>query len=378
MPTAEGTTRRLVQLCVAYFLAYVVTGFSVKYFLGSPEQGFPGFKDMEFLVYGTASATLIPTLTSLWLRWYRMETQRMVSFLGLRFPVEYLYIIPSGICTAVVIPTTTLMYTLPISVMVAMIIMRGSVIVISRLVDAVQIRQGILTKKVYGEENIAVLFAVGAIGVHMVQVKEGAFDFLHNTAAMVILGSYIVAYLIRIYIMNYYRNTTGRGAKRENKAFFAVEQISMYVALMLAATLVFFSPTLFGWSAPQIELFRNAILTPRAGWPWASFWGASFGIVAFFSVFIFMFKGRTATFTGLVNRLTSLVAGTTVTLLFYALYGGKFPSMQDWISLGFILVSIAFLTKAETRRARELVAAREIAADPTTTASTPLRAVSAL
>ena len=100
--------------------------------------------------------------------------------------------------------------------------------------------------------------------------------------------------------------------------------------------------------------------------------------MAFFSVFIFMFKGRTATFTGLVNRLTSLVAGTTVTLLFYALYGGKFPSMQDWVSLGFILVSIAFLTKAETRRARELVAAREIAADPTTTASTPLRAVSAL
>lgn len=375
--TAEGSTKRLVQLCVAYFLAYVVTGFSVKYYLGSPEQGFPGYKDMEFLVYGTASATLIPTLTSLLLRWYRMETQRLVSFCGLRFPVEYLYIIPSGVCTAVVIPTTTLMYTLPISVMVAMIIMRGSVIVISRLVDAVQIRQGILTKRVYWEENVAVLFAVGAIGVHMVNVQTGAFDFLHNTAAMTILGSYIGAYLIRIYIMNYYKNTTGRGAKRENKAFFAVEQISMYVTLMIAAVLVFFSPTLFGWTAPQIELYRNAILTPREGWPWASFFGASFGVVAFFSVFIFMFKGRTATFTGLVNRLTSLIAGTTVTLLFYALYGGKFPSPQDWMSLGLILVAIAFLTKSETRRSRELIAAREIVVDPAPGA-TLLRAVSAL
>ena len=30
-----------------------------------------------------------------------------------RFPAELLVIVPSGICTAVVIPTTTLLYTLP-------------------------------------------------------------------------------------------------------------------------------------------------------------------------------------------------------------------------------------------------------------------------
>ena len=43
--------------------------------------------------------------------------------------------------------------------------------------------------------------------------------------------------------------------------------------------------------------------------------GIPYGAVAFFSVFIFMFQGRTATFAGLVNRLTSLIAGTTATLL---------------------------------------------------------------
>lgn len=360
----EGSTKRLIQLCVGYFLAYVVTGFSVKYYMGSAAQGFPGYKDMEFLVYGTAGATLVPTLVSLWLRWYRMETVRWVSFLGISFPVEYFFIIPSGICTAVIIPTTTLMYTLPISVMVAMILMRGSVIIISRVVDAIQIRQGILAKKVYAEENIAVFFAVCAVGVHMVQVKADSFDFLNNTAAMIILGSYILSYAIRIYIMNYYKNTTGKGAKRDNKAFFAVEQISMWIFLMATSVVIFFSPTLFGWQVPQIEMFRNAILVPRDGWPWASFWGTFFGIVAFFSVFIFMFKGRTATFTGLVNRLTSLVAGTTVTLLFYTLFGGKFPSQQDWLSLAFILVSVGFLTKAESHRTRELIAAHELVIEP--------------
>ena len=74
----------------------------------------------------------------------------------------------------------------------------------------------------------------------------------------------------------------------------------------------------------------------------------------FFSVFLFMFKGRTATFAGLVNRLTSLTAGTIATLLSAIFLGAKFPKLQDWISLGFILVAVWFLTIAERKRTAEL------------------------
>jgi len=77
-------------------------------------------------------------------------------------------------------------------------------------------------------------------------------------------------------------------------------------------------------------------------------------------VFIFMFKGRTATFTGLLNRLTSLVAGTTATVLGHWLFRSKLPSLQNWISLGFVLVAVIFLTFAERRRAMELRQAQEI------------------
>jgi hypothetical protein len=87
-----------------------------------------------------------------------------------------------------------------------------------------------------------------------------------------------------------------------------------------------------------------------------------------------MFKGRTATFAGLVNRLTSLVAGTAATLVSHWLFGGKFPKPQDWASLGFILVAVAFLTAAETKRARELAAAREIETGPLAAAPVPGRA----
>jgi hypothetical protein len=358
--TSEGSTGRLIQLCLGYFIFYVITGVSVKFFTGSVDLGFPGMKETEYLVYSTIGGSLICLAVVFALRWYRLASNRMIEFAGMRFPQEVLYIFPSGICTAIVIPTTTLMYTLPISVMVAMVIMRSSVIIISRVVDAVQIRKGILTKRVYREENIAVVFALCAAAVNIGWVGEGDFEFVHSTAAMTILGSYIVAYAIRIYIMNYYKNTRAKGVKLDNNGFFAIEQIFASLVMLAVGIVLFQSLNLFGTSNTQIALFHESLANPRPLWMLAIVVGFAYGLVAFFSVFIFMFKGRTATFAGLVNRLTSLVAGTTATLVSAIVFGGKFPKIQDWVSLVFILVAVGFLSLAERKRTAELASTREV------------------
>jgi hypothetical protein len=269
----------------------------------------------------------------------------VITWAGRRFPSEYLYIIPSGVCTAVVIPTTTLMYSLPISVMVAMVIMRGGVIVISRVVDAIQIRQGILSKRVYLEENLGVVFALGAVLVHLVFAKEGDFAFAKNPAAMTILGSYLTAYSFRIYIMNYYKNTRPKGVGHDNKGFYAVEQISAFTVLVIVVIVLLALPLSaddVAASASRLGLFQGAVFEPRPMWHWAILAGMAFGVVSFFSVFIFMYKGRTATFAGLVNRLTSLAAGTTATLLVAVFFGMKMPKPKDWASLGFIIVAVVY------------------------------------
>lgn len=350
----EGSSRQLIQFCIGYFVLYVITGISVKYFLGSPDLGFPGMLEINYLVYNTIGGNLLALVIVLLFRWYRIQTNSYINFLGKKVPSELLYIIPSGICTAVVIPTTTLMYTLPISVMVAMVIMRGSIIVISRAIDAIQIKQGILHKKVFWEENAAVLFAVIAVAANLVNLKPGSFDFVGSSAAMTILTSYLIAYSIRIYIMNYYKNTRGKGVKQDNKAFFAIEQIAATSVMLIGGIILFYSTDLFGWKLEQVVQFREAFTIPDSMWGWAMFSGLAFGLLAFFSVFIFMFKGRTATFAGLVNRLTSLIAGTAATLLFAVMFGGKYPLTEDWITLGFIFIAVAFLTKAEKKRAAEL------------------------
>jgi hypothetical protein len=350
----EGSTKQLIEFCAGYFFLYTITGITVKYFTGSAINGFPGMSDIQYLVYNTIGGNLIALVIVLSFKWYKIQTNNYITLMGFKVPSELYYIIPSGICTAIVIPTTTLMYTLPISVMVAMVIMRGSIIVISRIIDAIQIKQGILKKRVYWEENIAVLFAICAVVANLINLKPGSFDFVGSVAAMTILISYLTAYSIRIYIMNYYKNTRGKNVKQDNKGFFAIEQIAATITMIILAVLFFNSQRLFNWQAEQIIDFRQAFLMPHTFWQWAGISGFAFGLLAFFSVFIFMFKGRTATFAGLVNRLTSLIAGTAATLIFAVMFGGKYPGTEDWVTLGFILIAVAFLTKAEKKRALEL------------------------
>ncbi len=148
--------------------------------------------------------------------------------------------------------------------------------------------------------------------------------------------------------MYYYKNTLPKDAPLDNEGFFAIEQIASTVTMATVCAVLYFAPI----HLPQIDLLRGSINLPRPKFGWAILAGGAYGMVAFFSVFIFMFKGRTATFAGLVNRLTSLVAGTTATLLWWLFFGGEFPHLYDWISLGFILAAVALLSRAERRRAQ--------------------------
>ncbi len=355
--THEGTTERLLQYAFSYFGLYVITGYLAKYFAKTLGMG-----GNTYTVYNTIGGMLICNLVVIVWGWYRFQSTDRVDFLGMSMPREFFYIIPSGICTAVIIPTTTLMYVLPISVMVAMIIMRASVIIISRIIDTIQIKQGVLKKTVYWEENVAVVFALVAVSIKFIYVKPGDFDFLHNVAAMTILGAYLTAYSIRIYIFNYYKNTRKKDAVYDTKGFFAVEQIASTIAILIAGTILFYSVDLAAADPKGFNFqFKDCLVNVPALWKEGILSGLPFGFAAFFSVFLFMFKGRTATFAGLVNRVTSLVAGTVATLVVWWLIAGqKPPAMEDWFGLAAIFIAIYFMGMAERKRSCELAKTHEV------------------
>ncbi len=305
--------------------------------------------DAEYLVYSTISSSILCVGVILFLGWQK----RMRPFdWKLTMPI-----LLSGVCTAFIIPSTTLLYAQPISVMIAMVLMRAGVLIVSRLVDQILLWQKLSTRRVQWEENAAVLCALLAlslqsgIAVFLDASADKHFAFLDSPFVMGLLFFYLLSYFLRIYIMNYFKSVDPAGAKIDNRAYFGIEQLAASFTMILVTLgflLVFrFSPE---DSNPFFAKFSHALVSPHSYWFPAGLSGLFYGMVAFFSVFIFMIRGRTATFAGLANRLTSLIAGTTATLFSCVLFSTPWPSWIDWASFGFILFAVFLLARAEKKQ----------------------------
>lgn len=308
--------------------------------------------DVEYLVYSTIASSLFCVAIVLVLGWLkRANWSEHRRELGV--------IIVSGVCTAFIIPATTLLFAMPISVMVAMVIMRAGVLIVSRAVDAILIWQGHLKKKVAWEENAAVVMALTALSLKpIIALTLGSgnvskhFEFLSSPFVLSILGIYLLSYFLRLYIMNYFKNQAGHTAAIDNRAFFSAEQISASLTMAIVGLIVYYAST----DSDAKSFLGKYVLSftqPHIAWKSASFSGLAYGMVAFFSVFIFMLRGRTATFAGLANRLTSLIAGTTATLVSWAFFQGEFPGRSDWASLAMIFGAVALLYKSEMKARQE-------------------------
>src|SRR5439155_1710785 len=176
----SGTTAQLVQLCLGYFVTYLLTGILVKYFtvVRSPKMS-----EMGYIFNNTLGGSAFPLLVVLLLP--------VVGFVDGR---------------------------------------------------------GITASAALGLSASAV---------------QGSVDFIHSAPALVILGLYITAYAFRIYIMNYYKNTRGRGVELDNRGFFAVEQIAACVGMVAIGGFFDMSPGLLGFRDQRILDFSGAALHPE-------------------------------------------------------------------------------------------------------------------
>src|SRR5262249_5755548 len=86
--SAAGSTIRLLEYCLGYYASYVVYGIAVKYFQASPDKGFPGLSAIQWLVYSTIGGSIVALFVCLGLRWYRLQSNRLVEWGPLRIPSE--------------------------------------------------------------------------------------------------------------------------------------------------------------------------------------------------------------------------------------------------------------------------------------------------
>jgi len=324
---------------------------------------------LAYLVYSTIGGSVTCVAIAWALGWHR--TFKSVGSLRIgpfNIPRELLWLIPSGICTAIVVPTTTLMYSFTgIDVMLAVVIMRGSLIVIGRIIDAIHLRLGISKKKVLWEENAAAVLAVIAVGVgifvktskvsgevQFFNFAGGELDFFVVPAAMITLCAYLGAYAIRLHLMNWSKST-GQAATTDPRSYLVIEQTVAFVTMgLVLLAIMLLVPE---GASSQTDSMRQATneLADFNMWVYlAVLSGVPFGLSTFPSVFMFLFKGRGATFTVLANRLTSLVGGTVATLLLIPL-GKGWPKAEEWTTL-FLVTAASFMLWLANERAKKLKA----------------------
>lgn len=341
----KGLLGKLWFLCAWYFAMYVMFGDGLKWLLDK-RPGFPGVGNMEVLFLTTVGGMSICLAVVMIRRWHRhLESADPKGLWGI-LPIELAWIIPAGICAAFVIPTTTLMYSFGYSVMVAMVMMRSSLVIIGRVVDAILIKQGHSDKKVLWPEEAAWMLAACALSVVIFMAGGKDFHFLESPAAVITMLCYIVPYGFRVYIMSRSK------LKIDHRAYIGYEQYVATIVVVLASAAVIIAVKL-GWNLPQAVGYTAGydMMVTESKFAWAAIGvGVLYGLVMFPSVFLYLHKKGSATFNVTVNRLTSLIAGTVATLIYWIGFGGKPVETIDWIALGIIVTAILFLGLASKMR----------------------------
>lgn len=341
----------LLCLIGGYFLTYTGTGVTPKLFTRG--IGVSIISETTNTVYGNIGGAIACLLVMAAIGWFPR-----LKKISLR---EYGLLAPSGVCTAVIIPTTTLLLCVIDNPMLALVLMRGSVVVLGRIVDSILKWMGKSTKAVTWEENVALVWAVIAVAIgsglldNLVLGRSTGNDLFSNVPAMIILGAYLLAYGIRLLLMGISK-THEEWAIQDGRNYFTGEEVFTVIFMAIILVCLYYS----GSENKKVVEVVTALQHPKI---WPMLGGVFFGLGAIPSVMLFMFKGKNMTFTALANRLTSLAAGVLAVVILGILewyfwdYIKDWPAVKDWQALGCVGVSMLFLIKVELRRIDEKLAA---------------------
>ena len=283
----------------------------------------PGFE----LLPATVMATLAGMLAFLgFTGWWRFSEKQTIFGLGIHVPNRWTFL--SGLCTATIIMTTTLAYTFQgVSIVFMMLLMRGGVLVIAPMVDALSGR------KVRWFSWTALALALSAL---LVAFSE-RMSFQLTLLAGLDVGAYLLGYFVRLRFMSHLAKSDSPDA---TKRYFAEEQMVATPALMLFLALL----ALWGGSPEAMQV--------RAGF--TSFFDRGVTLAAFavglLSLGTGIFGGlilldrRENTFCVPVNRASSVLAGVVATLALHFAFGSRMPSIFEWTGASLIVGAILVLS----------------------------------
>lgn len=262
------------------------------------------------------------------MRWWRHAGHRQFFGIAIPFPGPWTFL--SGISTGAIIATTTLAYTFGgVSIVFMMLLMRGGVLVIAPIVDALSKR------KVRWFSWVALGLSLAALTTAFLETDNYALTLV----AAIDVAIYLASYFFRLRFMSHLAKSD---APEQTIRYFVEEQMVSTPAIVSALALF----ALFGWGSIATEL-RRGFVNILSAWPRNALLGSL--LVGFLSQGTGIFGGlilldrRENTFCVPVNRASSVIAGVLASLSLWLFAGGKPIALSEWIGVSLMIGAIVVL-----------------------------------
>lgn len=247
---------------------------------------------------------------------------------GGRLPRPTKWTFASGICTSAIIGTTTLAYTFDgISIVFMMLLMRGGVLIIAPVVDALSGR------KVRWFSALALVFSIGALVVAFWEDK----GFKITLIAAIDVSVYLASYFVRLQFMSRQAKSVDTKART---AYFVEEQMvsTPFLLLTLAVlALIGHGEIMLAIRSGFVDVGQSNVLLE------VIIIGAFSQGTGIFGGLILLDK-RENTFCVPVNRSSSIMAGVIASTALWQIFdqAGR-PSYYQLAGAGLIILAIVFL-----------------------------------
>lgn len=283
----------------------------------------PGNTILPLSTFSSLCATIVFLYAT---GWWKSAGRKQFGALSIPFPTRWTAL--SGLCGATILTTTTLAYTISgVSIVFMMLLLRGGVLMIAPLVDALSRR------KVKWTSWVATALTLSSLLVTMIGRDE---SFTLPLLAILDVSAYLGAYFIRLRFMS-------KLAKSEDlevtRRYFVEEQLVSTPAALLGLTIL---ALIGGGEFDNIRRgFTEFPFTLRA------LWAIGIGVLSqgtgIFGALVLLDK-RENTFSVPVNRASSMLAGVVATLSLWALGIGKVLDWREAIGAGLVISAIVVLS----------------------------------
>ncbi len=282
-----------------------------------------GFRLLPAVAISTAAAlVLIVTLKG----WWKYAGRRRIF--GLEIPCPRALILLSGFGTAIIIGTTTLIFTFQgVSIILALVLMRGGVLILGPVVDR------LFKRRVRWFSWAAFAVTVPAVMIALSNVDNHRLSFLMAT----IIIAYLSGYILRIPCAT--KLAKSREMTTTYRYFVEEQMVAVLFLVTLPAILA-----LIGKGEIMMELRHGftGLFTSSITIPGLMIGGLYAGLYCF-GTLIYL-DCRENTYCIPLNRGSSLLAGFFVSLALTLFFGQAAPGAAQFASAGLLVTALLLLS----------------------------------